>query len=42
MRRILLNVVGVVMMCAGLAIIAEQNYEEGIDEGKRQSACNEI
>lgn len=36
MKRTLKYLVGVLMVTIGGAIIAEQNYEDGIYEGKRQ------
>lgn len=36
MKRALKYLVGILMVTIGGAIIAEQNYEDGIYEGKRQ------
>lgn len=40
MKRTLIYVVGVLMTTIGVSIIAAQNYEDGIYEGKRQTESN--
>lgn len=40
MKRTLKYLVGILMVTIGGAIISIQNYEDGINEGKRQAESN--
>lgn len=40
MKRTLKYLVGILMAVVGVSIVAEQNWEDGIDEGKQQAESN--